>query len=394
MRSPADGSECPEKKLLICCARTRLRPEVAETIGEILSRPIDWNLLILEAARNSITPLVALHLGEMFPGLLPMEAAERLRSAARMRAARSLLLTGELIRIDGAFCARNIQGIPYKGPVIAAQAYGNVALREFDDIDIILRQRDMTAAHQTMLALGYEAQFPEQVAPGAGRAPIPGEYKYFHRSRAAIAELHTEFTLRHFPSPPDLDDFARRLMPVSLGGSQMRTFAPEDALTVLGVHGAKDFWERLSWIADIAELIEAHPQFDWDQALGRARTLGTDRMVNLGLLLAAQLLDAALPEVVVTGLQRDKTATELAAEITYRTLRVEGFAVASAWERFKFRRQMMTGAFAGWKYASRLTLAPAEEDWREVQLPQALSPLYHALRPFRLMKKYGQRNRP
>jgi len=44
---------------------------------------------------------------------------------------------------------------------------------------------------------------------------------------------------------------------------------------------------------------------------------------------------------------------------------------------------------AGWNYASRLTLAPAEDDWLMLRLPRPLAPLYLLLRPLRLLRKYG-----
>ena len=97
-----------------------------------------------------------------------------------------------------------------------------------------------------------------------------------------MVELHTEVTLRHFPVPPDLDDLTRRLVPVALSGHEIRTFAPEDVLPILCIHGSKDFWERISWIADIAELVRAYPQLDWDIVVRRAESWHAQRMLHLG----------------------------------------------------------------------------------------------------------------
>jgi hypothetical protein len=47
------------------------------------------------------------------------------------------------------------------------------------------------------------------------------------------------------------------------------------------------------------------------------------------------------------------------------------------------------GGVAGWRYAIRLAVVPAEEDWMMVRLPAALAPLYIVLRPLRLLRKYG-----
>ena len=84
----------------------------------------------------------------------------------------------------------------------------------------------------------------------------------------------------------------------------------------------------------------------------------------------------------------DPVAAELTAGIEQNLLSREP-RVSRAAERFQFRRRMVPGAFAGWRYAMRLTTAPAEEDLELVRLPSALAPLYVALRPFRLLRKYG-----
>ena len=50
---------------------------------------------------------------------------------------------------------------------------------------------------------------------------------------------------------------------------------------------------------------------------------------------------------------------------------------------------MVDGPPAGWRYSIRLAVAPAEEDWQMVRLPRLLAPLYVALRPLGLLRKYG-----
>jgi hypothetical protein len=61
-----------------------------------------------------------------------------------------------------------------------------------------------------------------------------------------------------------------------------------------------------------------------------------------------------------------------------------------ALERFRLRRRLVPGFFDGWRYALRLAMAPAEEDWLTLRLPRPLAPLYILLRPLRLIRKYGR----
>jgi hypothetical protein len=389
MMTPANENiPSPEKRLLVCCARTKLTPEVATTIREILAGPLDWDFLLWEAEENSITPLLDRHLSAVAPGAAPPAAQEQWKKTCRANTVRCLYLTAELINILRLFHSQNIAAIPYKGPVLAAQAYGDVALREFEDLDIILRQSDVPKAHAIIVSLGYKPKFDWILSPGAAASLVPGEYNYRDESRRAMVELHTEITLRHFPIKPDLDAFIRNLVPVRVSDRDMLTFAAEDLLPMLCIHGSKDFWERLSWMADVSELVQSHPALDWDRVLRFAQPLNATRMLNLGLALAAGVLGASLPPEISARVKADRVAGEVAAEVRQRLL-TRPFRTLDAAGRFQFRRRMLAAKFDGWRYAMRLAVVPSEDDWERMRLPRALAPLYVALRPLRLLQKYG-----
>jgi hypothetical protein len=392
MTSAVSNSTCPEKQLLCYCSRTHLDPSSAQKIARLLERALDWDYILDEAEENSITPLVCRQLHAIATDALPSASAERLKNASRANTIRCLFLSAELIKILDLFRSHSIQGIPYKGPALAVQAYGDVTLREFEDLDIILRQSDLPKAHEAMLGLGYRPKFDWILSPDAAASTVPGEYNYRDEERRVMVELHTELTLRHFPKTPDLDELSQRLVSVKLNDQEVRTFPVEDGLPILCIHGAKDFWERLSWIADISELLRRYPNLDWDVTIRRAGALNAERMLNLGLSLAAELLDAPVPVEILQRAQADRVATGVASEIASR-LMSRSYRSLDAPGRLNFRRRMLPGTFAGWRYAMRLSVVPAEEDWQMMRLPGPLAPLYIALRPFRLLKKYGWASR-
>jgi hypothetical protein len=388
MASSVSDSVCPEKRLLLCCARTKLPPGFADEVRELAALPLDWDYLLDEAARNSLRPLLSRHLFACAADSVPPQQRKRLGDSVRTNTGRCLILTAELIQVMNRFREAGVSAVPYKGPVVAVQAHEDITLREFEDLDIIVPQRDMPRVNEVVTGLGYRPKSPWIFSSGGGSAFVPGEYQYSDPSRRMVLEIHTERTLRHFPVPPNLDDLSRRLVPVSLSGHDIRTFAPEDALVMLCIHGSKDFWERISWIADIAELIRASPEMDWNAVYARADSWKARRMLHLGLALASEMLDARLPDEIRARVRGDRVSAALASEVTRQVLRRDQTALGSA-GRFSFRRRMIDGTLAGWRYSIRLTVAPAEEDWQMVRLPGPLTPLYLALRPLRLLRKYG-----
>ncbi len=353
--------------------------------------PVDWDYVLAQAQEHSILSLVERNLRPLAQAV-PVPIMAQFESAARANALRCLAQVSELVRVVDLLESLGIRALPYKGPVIAAQAYGDITARQFADLDVVFQQRDIQRADGAIREIGYAPRYPSLHSPNVQRT-IPGEYTYIHPARQTILEFHTEATLRHFPVPLRLPEFLERAVSVELGGKSVRTFCAEDALFVYCIHGTKDFWERLIWIADIAELLRSHPVIDWDSAWRTAETLRADRMLHLGLALATDVLEAKLPPEVLARVRKDSGAQVLTSEITRRLL-ARDTRERTARQRFRYRRHTVSGIAAGWRYALRLTLAPAEEDWEQTHIPPALAPFHAALRPLRLLRKYGPSSRP
>jgi Uncharacterised nucleotidyltransferase len=388
MTPALQSSNTAEKQLLVLCARTRVSADTTSEIRRILAGPLDWDYLISESLENSVTPMFCRQLHALAWSAVPPERQERLATIERSLAVRAMFLTAELLRLLDAFKDRGVRAIPYKGPVLAAQAYGDFTAREFEDLDLILTQRDMPAANEVILGFGYMPKFDWMLSRDAESALVPGEYNYRDVPRNAMIELHTEKTLRHFPAAPDVGGFLSKLVPVRLAERDVMTFAPEDLLTMLCVHGSKDFWERLSWIADVSQLVQSQANFDWSRAWEFAESQSAARMVRVGLGLAVALFGTPLPPEVLATVRTDHVAIELADSVACRLVQ-RPFVTLSGTGRFAFRRKMQPGGLASWKYATRLAVVPADEDWKMVRLPPVLAPLYAVLRPIRLLRKYG-----
>jgi hypothetical protein len=364
-------------------------PSMSDAIRALVAGPLDWDFVFSAAAENSIGLLLGRQICACAGDVVAPEHLARLKNVIRGGVVRSLALTAELIRVVDALGAGGVQAIPYKGPILSAQAYGDIALREFEDLDIVLRQRDMPKANHILVGLGLRPKYPWHLSPDGKGTAIPGEYQYSDDRRRLFVELHTEVTLRHFPVLPDLDDLAERLQFVNLGGHQLRTFGPEDLLPVLCVHGSKDFWARISWIADVSELVQSEVQLEWERIFRDTQSKGTQRMLYLGLALAMRLLGTPLPASVACRVESDSVAVSMARQIERAHLCRQWPQLSAAW-RFGYRRKMLPKALDGWRYAVRLTLIPADDDyWGSVRLPRQLAPFYVALRPFRLLRKYG-----
>src|SRR5574337_408709 len=378
----------PEKELLLACAATRADAERAGRIRALVRRGLDWAYLVASAAEEGVTPLLFWQLKAACPEDVPQAWREQLHEEYRKNIIRNLFLTAELLKILDGFRADGISAVPYKGPVLAAQAYGELAFRHFDDLDIVLRQRDVAKAHEWLTSRGYRAAIPRAAVREMPARKIPGQYLFRRDAGDSIVEIHTERTLRYFPTPLELDSLAQRLRPVSLCGCEVLTFSSEDALPILCVHGSKHFWERLSWVADIAELTQISGGLDWDATVGRAREMGAERMLYLGLYLAHDLLRAPVPAGVLQRVTTDGAVRSLGAQVRAEFFRKSRTPPGVA-RRVLFRMRMRGNAWEGVRYVFCQSTAHTQEDWSLARMSPALAPLDGALRPFRLLRKYG-----
>jgi hypothetical protein len=376
-----------EKELLLACLRAPSPADSDSRIAELLKLPIEWGAVIEDAANHAVTPLVYLRL-RAFERAIPAAAFAELAESYRANCVRNVFLAAELARILGGLAAAGIEAVPYKGPTLAAQAYQDLTLREFEDLDIVIQQGSVPAAHAAMRELGFTPRYPWLHETAASRSFVPGEYAYQDAAGRVFVEIHTERTLRHFPQRPDLDAFFSRSVLVDVGGTELRTFAPEDQLIFLSVHGAKDFWERLVWIADIAALLRAAPDLDWHTVTYRAESAGIGRMLYVGLALATSLLHAPLAPQVLQSIRADYRAREIAAQLERRILTTAMPPLGAA-ARLRLRYRMVSRPASAARYALRLAFVPSEVDYPAAKLPRALRVFHGVLRPFRVMRKYS-----
>ena len=388
LRSLAWPSLRPEDALLLCCARTRLNSGQAERVRALLREEIDWFYLLETALQHEVGSLLYWQLQRTCPEGVPQDCKDFLRVLFEDRGRRILYLTGQLFEILETFEASGILAVPYKGPVLASLAYGNLALRDFIDLDLVVRPEDIPKAAELLIGQGYRPGFRLAWAQAASSSKVPGQYLFTRDADSCVVELHTPLTLRYYPAPLDLDRLARRLQPVSLGRRTIRTFSPEDSLTILSVHNAKHFWERLKWICDLVELVQIPQGINWELAWEEASRLGCERMLFLGLYLANDLLEAPLPEDVLHRVRASRAVESLAAQVRERLFR-QSPARRGVLQRLFFRFRMREGLRDGLRYCLRLATSPTETEWGLLRLPAPLEPLYSVLRPFRLVWEHG-----
>ena len=382
---------CAEEKilsefdLLCACAGVELNPGRVARIADWNRSAIDWDRLLHLAEHHGVLPLVARNL-RAHARDIPTHVEQFVTSAYDKNLRRNLWFANELIRITDEFEKKQIRVLSYKGPLLAELAYGDVALRNFGDLDFLIPPSDFERAKQGLAELGYRPS--SELRSAVERYWLRNGYERSFDSAAGkyLVEIQWALLPRFYAVDIRTDDLLVRSRPMSMGGREVLGFSPEDLLLVLCLHAAKHLWMRLIWICDIAETIRTQTM-DWTLFRERAADLGVLRMVGISFWLARRLLECRLPDLAGDFLNRDSEVPTLGVEFVARAARSATYDFEST-EYFRWILKLRERGGDQSRYLWRLVWTPGDGDLAAMKLPEAMFPLYRAVRVARLMRKF------
>jgi hypothetical protein len=374
-----------EVELLLCCARTRTNPEMSQRIRDAAQKEIDWVQLFRLALCHGMLPLLYWNLHRICPDIVPNDVLEPLRVRHAAGAAEGRLLAGELVGILSLLDSQGIPAVPYKGPALAVRLYGDLSLRGYGDLDIVICERDALRARRLLIHRGYAPALQLDSSELNQYLRENHEMQFCRADGKVRLDLHWRYTNRSACVAGDPERFLQHLETISIAGEVVQSLRLETYLLVLSMHAAKHKWGQLKLICDIAEIL-AVPDLDWPYVLHEADDLGIKRALGTGLLLAQGLLGAAVPPKLAQELKIDRTAKALAAQTCTRLFEEPG----ESWrteadytlylelrERFRDRTKIFLRHFLP-------KLKPNERDRAFLPMPRALSVAYYVVRPVRL----------
>jgi Uncharacterised nucleotidyltransferase len=381
-RSNHSDRRPPEWQALLQCAAPH--PDRGHLAN--LLRRVHWPLFLVLAEDHGLVPLLAEQMQHFDSSLVSEDVRRGLRETRRAHTVFTLQLTSELFRLLQRFAEAGLEILVTKGPALSVRCYRDPGLRQYGDLDLIVRDRDILRATQVMLDLAYEPRVP---LTAIHARKMPGEYAFRKPGTHLLVEFHTERTFRYHPRPLPIENLFQRRASILIDGREVPVLSLEDELVLICVHGAKHFWERLMWIADVAALISSSHGPDWHRVMQLAHEVGAGKILHLGLRLASDLFGARLPAQLDAAVRSNRAVSRLAAQVTKRLESGAPHDIGIL-QRAAFRMRMREGLLPGAAYFLRLLLSPTEEDWlpgKEANRPAFLDSIS---RPFRLAKKHSR----
>lgn len=379
-------ADTPEWSLLVSCARHATGSDPAYgSPSSAAPDTIDWEALVKLADQHGLLAFLHRFLDEKSPSEAPPAVLTRLRELVRLRTRENLRHTASLIALVPAMEAAGIDTMAYKGPVLSERLHGNPTLRDYDDLDLLVREHDVEKATRFLEAQGLRPWFdlnPDQ----EGRLGDSQYARHFGNAETGVAvDLHWGFSQPYFSRGLDEATIWAETQEVALGPVRLRTLVDPLLLLVLCVHGSKHEpypWNRLKWIVDVAGLARLIPGDRWGPLIRHARELHLERPFLLGLLVAHRLLGTPLAPSVEERLRTVGDLEPLAAAVLARLASPSADAAST---RIDYDLRLLDRGRDRARYVLHRLFVPNPKDWAVIELPRWLAPAYYVLRPVRLL---------
>ncbi|MEK6255050.1 MAG: nucleotidyltransferase family protein, partial [Gemmatimonadales bacterium] len=226
-----------EIEIFQLAARTELGEASETRLGEVVSGPVDWDYVLETGGLHGILPLLQLHLErrETVPAPVRQALQERCERVVRS----NLYLSSQLVEIAGALDHAGVSNLALKGPAVAVTLYGSLFLREFGDLDLLVKSEDVARATRVVESQGFA---PWLSVSGAQEDVLQHvEYsRTFTRSADDLdLDLHWDLARNFFRGRVEAGSLWADTSSFALHGHEVNCLPSDLQLLELCVHGAK-----------------------------------------------------------------------------------------------------------------------------------------------------------
>lgn len=251
---------------------------------------IDWKLFLNLARHHRLYPFLYGKLKKVEAIQIPSFVVQSLSCLYKQNTFQMLYLSGEMEQVCKIFNSNQIQLMILKGPVLAADLYGDVSLRTCGDLDVLVPIHDLEKVDKLLMELGYEKDDYIKT--------ILNDWKWRHHHVTYIhplkrIKLEIHWRLNPFPgSEPSFEELWKRKRTSSLTKYPIYYLGKEDLFLFLVSHGARHGWSRLRWLLDIHQMVKK--EMNWPYLIQHLKKYQYLHVGGQALILASELFNSSI----------------------------------------------------------------------------------------------------
>ena len=293
------------------------RPDTDPALWQAQLQSADTDNLAVSALVLGLAPLLAWRLSGW--GItLPPRAAAKLQAGRQASALRQQAIEAQLADVLAACAREQIALIVLKGAYLATHFYPDAGTRPMNDIDVLVRRKQLPALEVLLKRLGYGAHYK---APDTGarvvkhtstfRKPDPDAATpnpYLSAGSTHTVEPHTSLEESWFGLRADITPGVwERSVPAGIGAHDGRALCPSDLLLHLCVHLTFHLvmgYPSLVQLLDLLWVSRTLSEDDWHATVERSMAQQVSGFISAALRLARLSLHAPISDDALCALGR------------------------------------------------------------------------------------------
>ncbi|UZD45482.1 nucleotidyltransferase domain-containing protein [Peribacillus frigoritolerans] len=355
-----------------------LNTEDCYSIGSVKNESyidIDWEIFLRLAWHHRVYPLIYSKLKKEDNNRIPPHVIQTLYKDFKKNTFQMLLLSGEMEQVSKLFTENQIPLLYLKGPVIAADIYGDISLRTSKDLDMLISMTDLRRTEELLLSIGYEKEeVPNVLNDWKWRNH---HVVYFHPKKNIQLEIH--WRLQPFPlKEPKFNELWERKRVSTLTSYPVYFLGKEDLLLYLISHGARHGWFRLRWLLDIDHMLRK--EFKLKDINPLISKYENRKLVGQALILTSELLKTDMNEAwekLKEGNDSKKIAQNT-IELIKGTESLTTIMSSKYYKNYSLSLKSNLQKF----YFFLILFYPSNTDLMTLRVPKPFHFLYFPLRPF------------
>ncbi|MCP1092522.1 nucleotidyltransferase family protein [Bacillaceae bacterium OS4b] len=364
-----------ELMLLLEIVKIEQDDNIEVSLKKELYTDFDWDFFLQLAIHHRVYPLIYSKIKRLEEKLIPSYVFQTLNKEYKQNTFQMLHLSGEMELVSKLFNENQVNLLFLKGPVIAAELFGDISLRTSKDLDMLIPITSLEKAEILLLSIGYV----KEVVPN-----LLNEWKwrnhhvvFFHPQKKIQLEIHWRLQPRPLKEPKFNELWERKRIS-NITSYPVYFLGKEDLFLYLVSHGARHGWFRLRWLLDIDQVLRKGLNIKKSNKL--LNTYQSNHIVGQALILTSNLLKTPI-ESNLNKLIEKRNSKKLAQDALDFIKATESLANIMSTKNYKRYLFSLNSKIEKFFYILIL-FYPSYSDAKTLKLPKSLHFSYFPLRPF------------
>jgi len=337
------------------------------------------------ALSHGIFPVVYYVLKE-YNSLIPKNTLATMKFENMAIAKQNMLMTSELIKVMKILKENNIEVISFKGPVLSQMAYGDITLRQYCDLDILVKSGNLLEISELFKKNKFDTIDSVSLLKNDSYLNSDNDFSFFTTTNTHI-ELHWKLFREKIGKNLTYEEYFTQTQNININNSMIPTLSCEQLFVYLCLHGSKHGWERIEWIVDIYYLIELN-KIDWTKLIEVSKKMHCEISLFLGLKLIKTFFYTKYPKNIDMLINNDLIKNLVSETISFLS---NDFVLKEDYNKYQqinlYQLKLISNKKQKIEHIIFTYFSITRNDYLLFPLPKYLNFLHYLIKPFRVLSK-------